>query len=151
MQREELVQAVIDSWGPLKRAVHQYFLHYYAPLHLSPVQLELLKTIHSCQPLSHKQLAHHMQLTPGAVSQQLEALEQANLVERTLNPDDRRVSYLSVSPEGQQKLAAFRTSSRQLFADALSGLSDEELAAYIKAQRSLRQHLEHHTEKPKEA
>lgn len=150
MQRDELIQAVIDSWGPLKRAVHQYFMQYYAPIHLSPVQLELLKTIHHCQPLSHKELAQRMQLTPGAISQQLEGLESTNLIERTLSPDDRRVSYLTVSPAGQEKLEEFRAASRQLFAEALSTLSDDELAAYIKAQDSLKQHLEQHTHKTKE-
>lgn len=142
MKRSELLQAIYDNWGPLKRSMHAYFLTHFGALQFSPAQLEMLKAIHAAQPISHKALAQRCRLTPGGVTQQLEGPETAGLVERTADPDDRRIVYLSLTPDGEAKLAEFKTLGRQLLREVFSKLDDDELAAYLRAQRKLIEHFE---------
>jgi len=142
MKRSELLQAIYDNWGPLKRSMHAYFLTHFGTLQFSPAQLEMLKAIHAAQPISHKALAQRCRLTPGGVTQQLESLENAGLVERTTDPDDRRIVYLSLTSDGKTKLAEFKMLGKQLLRDVFSKLDDDELAAYLQAQRKLIDHFE---------
>ncbi|MDB5170192.1 MAG: MarR family transcriptional regulator [Candidatus Saccharibacteria bacterium] len=142
MQRNEDLQAIFDNWGPLKRCVHAYFAQHFGQLQLSPAQLEILKTIKCSQPLSHKALAQKMQLTPGGVTQLLEGLEEAGFLTRAVDPADRRVVYLSLSPTGEQKLKAFHKVGKQLLSEVFSTLEDEELAVYLQVQQKLLTRLE---------
>ncbi len=142
MQRSELLQAIYDNWGPLKRSMHSYFSAHFGELHLSPAQLEVVKTIHSEQPLSHKALAKKLQLTPGAITQLLEGLEEAGLIVRTTDPADRRVVLLSLTPLGEDKIEAFKQLGKQLLRDVFTKLEDEELAVYLQTQRKLIERLE---------
>lgn len=150
MQRNELLQAIYDNWGPLKRSMHAYFSTHFGALQLSPAQLDMLKGIHAGQPLSHKALAQRCHVTPGGVTQQLEGLENAGLVQRTTDPEDRRVVYLSLTPDGEAKLAEFKEIGKQLLHDVFSKLDDEELAIYLQTQRKLIERLEAYQHKHKE-
>jgi DNA-binding MarR family transcriptional regulator len=141
MSRANTLQLIFDNWGPMKRSIHVYLLRHFGDLGLSPAQLEILKTIHCSQPLSHKVLAQKMQLTPGAVSQLLEVLEQGKLVSRSTDPKDRRVAYLSLSAKGEQKIEEFHQVAKQLLNNVFSQLDDAELTAYLHAQQKLIEHL----------
>ena len=89
-------------------------------------------------------------VTPGGVTQQLEGLENAGLVQRTIDPEDRRVVYLSLTPDGEAKLAEFKEIGKQLLHDVFSKLDDEELAIYLQTQRKLFERLEAYQHKHKE-
>jgi DNA-binding MarR family transcriptional regulator len=153
MTRSETLQAIFDNWGPMKRSIHGYMLQHFGELGLSPAQLEIIKTIHYYQPLSHKVLAKKMQLTPGGVSQLLEGLEQTGFVMRAPDPSDRRVVYLSLSPKGAQKIDEFHQVAKQLLGDVFEQLEDKELIAYLHVQQKLIEHLkqyQQHTHKHQE-
>ncbi|TDD16789.1 MarR family transcriptional regulator [Kribbella turkmenica] len=51
-------------------------------------------------------LAHQMAITVGATSKAVDRLEAAGRCRRTANPDDRRSSLVTVTPEGERVLAA---------------------------------------------
>lgn len=144
MKRNDTLQSIHDNWGPLKRAMQAHFLHYFGEQNISPAQFELLKTVSCGQPISHKELARKMQLTPGAISQLLEGLEAAELIERTPHPEDRRIVHISLSRAGQAKLHDFHERRKQLLDTAFATLSDEELLAYLHVQQALLDHLENH-------
>ncbi|HEY1064149.1 MAG TPA: MarR family transcriptional regulator [Candidatus Saccharimonadales bacterium] len=144
MKRSEMLQGIHDSWGPLKRAMHAHFLQYFGEQGISPVQFELLKTIGCNQPLSHKELSRKMQLTPGAISQLLEALEEAKLIVRTPSPEDRRIVLVSLSKPGHDQLELFHARRKQILDGAFAQLDDDELATYLQVQQSLLKYLEAH-------
>jgi len=153
MEREELMQRIFDNMGQMKRIMHSHFAPSFESYNLSPAQFELLKMIGCNEPLSHKELAHRMQLTPGAVSQLLTGLEEADCVVRTPDPEDRRVIYLSLSPTGKRMLEDLRAKRQKMINEAFAVLSTEELAAFTSAQQKLIVWLEANAPiaKPKES
>jgi len=141
-QRDDTLKAIFDTMGVMKRTMHGYFLHTYEKLHLSPAQVELLFTIHFSEPVSHKELANKLQLTPGAISQLLDVLDQAGYIIRTPSKSDRRVNYVSISSTGQQIIDKFAKTRQAIFTEALATLSDQELAVYLQVQRKMLAYFE---------
>jgi DNA-binding MarR family transcriptional regulator len=149
-QSAEAVQAISDSFGQLKRAMQAYVLHQEDSVQVSPAQIELLRTIHCYQPVSHKALAAHMQLTPGAVTQLIAGLDEADCIVRTADTTDRRISYVSVSKLGKRTLDNFQKLRKQLLIGAFSELAEEDLQTYLRVQHHLINWLEHnHPKKSK--
>ena len=143
--RDELIQQIADNVSQLKRAIQAHVQVTQIKLGLSPAQLEMLRAIHHLQPLSHKALAQHMQLTPGAVTQLIDNLDQAGCIVRTADQADRRISYLSISRDGKRKLDEVRKLRKQVFMQAFSELDESDLEAYLRVQTVLTKWLESQT------
>jgi DNA-binding MarR family transcriptional regulator len=58
------------------------------------------------RPLSNAQLARRAYMTPQAMSEVIEALEQKGLIERTPHPNHRRVFPAVLTAEGERVLAS---------------------------------------------
>lgn len=56
------------------------------------------------EPLKISELAGLMHVTVPAVSRGLKSMEQKGLVERTVNTEDRRNTYVHLTPAGEQRL-----------------------------------------------
>lgn len=72
-------------------------------------------------------LAAEMLLDISTVSRQVRRLEDAGLLERETHPDDRRVSVVRNTPEGQDVAMRIGRAWQGAFSDALYDWSDEEL------------------------
>lgn len=74
---------------------------------LKLVQLEALVYLSSANRYSDTPLAltEYLALTKGTVSQTLKALEQRGLVEKTPDPNDKRVQHCAVTSNGAQVVA----------------------------------------------
>lgn len=114
---------------------------------LTVSQMHQLSLIQSSEPISLKALAARMQLTPGAVTQIVDSLEGIGYVERKQDEHDRRVTNISISPAAAQKMADFKKTSQQVFRQASRSLSEEELAAFLKAQQKMLAYFESQNEK----
>lgn len=141
MAREETIQQIYEAMGLMKRCLHTSFHPFLEQLDISPAQIDLLFTIAHEQPISPKKLATKLQLTPGAVSQLLAGLQQSRSITYTTDPDDRRVSYVRVSKQGEGKLAVLRQLRQQYLTEAFERLSDSELEHYLRLQQKLLQHF----------
>jgi len=71
---------------------------------LQPIQLEALHYLSRCNRYSNNPMAvaEFLGLTKGTVSQTLNVLETSGLIERGLDPRDKRRVHLTLTPEGQQ-------------------------------------------------
>lgn len=67
------------------------------------------------------ELARRLNQSNAAVSQKITILEQKGLVERTVSPEDRRVYYIRLTPQGQQSL----DQAQQWLRDQLSGVLEQ--------------------------
>lgn len=114
---------------------------------LTVSQMHQLSLIQSNEPVSLKSLATRMQLTPGAVTQIVDALESVGYVERKQDKHDRRVTHISVSPTGAQKMADFKKISQQAFRQASTTLDERELEAFLSAQKKMLAYFESQNEK----
>src|SRR4051812_5788236 len=72
------------------------------PLGLTPAQERaLLMITRAGGPIRMGELAERMDIVPRSVTSLIDALEQAGLVERNVDPDNRRSILLSLTEQGQ--------------------------------------------------
>ncbi|MDH4872436.1 MarR family transcriptional regulator [Pseudomonas sp. BN515] len=87
------------------------------------------------------ELAEQLEVKPITLARLLDQLEQAGLVERRPDPDDRRAYRLHLCAQADQALADIRAAGAAMLADALQGISEEEEAALTNALRKMRANL----------
>lgn len=70
---------------------------------LQPIQLEALHYLSICNKYSDtpKAVTDYLGQTKGTVSQSLKVLERQELIEKTLDEKDKRVTHLKITPQGQ--------------------------------------------------
>jgi MarR family transcriptional regulator, organic hydroperoxide resistance regulator len=79
--------------------------------------------------LSARELAEHVDLTPGTVTQMLDHLEAAGLVKRTRSAEDRRIVLSTLTERGAQVVADRHARMEVRWQDAIADFSDAELTA----------------------
>ena len=68
----------------------------------------LLHLHHADQPLRMSEMAERLVLSRGGTTKVIDRLEAAGLVERSMDPTDRRALMVSVTPEGNAMLGKTR-------------------------------------------
>lgn len=110
-------------------------------------QLEILALLDQHKTLTTSEASKILSLTPGAVTQTIETLVKKNLVLRELNPDDRRITDLSLSGEGQALARSFHEKRRAKIRALLNELTDEEAELLLTLTNKLAALIDKHTEK----
>ncbi|GLZ86862.1 MarR family transcriptional regulator [Metapseudomonas resinovorans] len=87
------------------------------------------------------ELADQLEVKPITLARLLDQLEQAELVERRPDPDDRRAYRLYLRPQADQALDDIRTAGGAMLAVALQGFSEAEEDALASALRKMRSNL----------
>lgn len=150
MERQQLINAIYDSMNTLKRGLYAQLYAVRGGLKLSTSQLEMAFAIKHLQPTGVGQLATHLYLTPGAVSQVVEALVQLGLVERHSDSTDRRKQTLQLTSRGDQELEGIQRQRQALFTDIMDTMSDQELAQWLQIQQQIITQLTNTNVHPKE-
>lgn len=127
MNREDLIQEIIESSGQLKKLALADRAKL-EDLQLSRAQLELIHVLHSHESVNVKQAAEILGVSTSAVSQIADSLLAEGYAERQNDVRDRRVIYLSLTPKGRAAIRSLRSHLTSGFRAALKTLSDEELA-----------------------
>jgi DNA-binding MarR family transcriptional regulator len=109
---------------------------------LTPTQGAALVTIDCHGPLTPSELAAREKIQRPTATRVLARLEEAGLVARTQDPDDRRSSLVSSTAAGRELLDAVRDRKDMYLARRLDRLSPEDLAALDRAAGILERMLE---------
>ena len=133
-QRELLLQRLFEHMDAVKRGMSSHMQRLSRDCPVSRTQLELLFAIRQSQPVSFKQLAQQLYLTPGAVSQLAEGLEGDGLISRQADESDRRIQCLRVSRKGNRLLDTIERQRERLLEAITTDLTDEELALWLRVQ-----------------
>jgi DNA-binding MarR family transcriptional regulator len=99
------------------------------PADLSPSLASALVTIELRGPIALGQLAVHERVTPPSVTRMAAMLEERGLVRREADPADRRIAYMSLTPEGKRTVQRTRTRKTAFLARRLRRLDEAEVAA----------------------
>jgi DNA-binding MarR family transcriptional regulator len=94
---------------------------------IEPSGYRLLARIESLGPLRTTDLAERIGFDVSTVSRRIGDLEEARLVTRAPDPDDRRAHLLEVTERGRLALVRLREVHRALLDEALAGWSAEEI------------------------
>jgi DNA-binding MarR family transcriptional regulator len=109
---------------------------------LTPTQGAALVTIDCHGPLTPSELAAREKIQRPTATRVLARLEEAGLVTRTPDPDDRRSSLLSSTPAGRELLDSVRDRKDMYLARRLDRLRPEDRAALERAAGILERMLE---------
>ncbi|HJZ47474.1 MAG TPA: MarR family transcriptional regulator [Roseiflexaceae bacterium] len=108
------------------------------PADLSVPQFRALGFVRRHPGTSLSDVAEHVGLTLSAVSTLIDHLVTRELIERAVNPDNRRRATLTLTPLGQSALEAAHAHTRARLAELLGSLSAEDRALITQAMRILR-------------
>jgi DNA-binding MarR family transcriptional regulator len=77
------------------------------------------------EPLRPKDLLCRVGVTKSGLTRLLDRIEAAGLIERTSCPSDRRGTFIVITDEGRQTLAAMRPIRNRIFAEHFAGSLSE--------------------------
>ncbi|MFT4076012.1 MAG: MarR family transcriptional regulator [Asticcacaulis sp.] len=98
------------------------------PLGFSTGQLPVLGVLSDGKALPQKDLAQWAKIEQPSMAQMLARMERDGLIHRIPDPEDKRSSLISLTEDAIARLPAMHEVLTQGNADALTGLSDEEVA-----------------------
>jgi DNA-binding MarR family transcriptional regulator len=116
----------------LERAIRRGINERVKPYGLTTLQYTTLSVLRrQGRPLSNAQLARRAYMTPQAMSEVIEALEQKGLIERTPHPNHRRVYPAVLTSQGRKVLASCDTAVDELEEAMLHDLDARQRAALV--------------------
>ena len=100
---------------------------------LSPSQAAALATIDRHGPLTPSELAVRERIQRPTATRVIARLEEAGLVDRTADPDDRRSCVVGLTPDGRELLVRVRTRKDAYLSRRLRDLDADERATLDRA------------------
>jgi DNA-binding MarR family transcriptional regulator len=134
--------AIADRLRPVLLRVGRELRREAREVGVSPEQVSLLVAIKYHPGAGVRELAERERVSPPALSNRIDRLEQDGLVARTPSADDRRRVGLTLTDEGQRVLRRVRSRRTAWLVQRLGHLSGEELAAVEAAIEPLAQLLD---------
>jgi len=131
-QYPDLAADVPRVLGRFRRQMRRAVGTGFAAGQLSESQAELLRLVAHHSGISVSEAAGELGLVPNTASTLVSKLSCAGLLERSTDPEDRRVSRLRLSESAQQVMAASAAARRAVVTDLLDALDDVQLAALAK-------------------
>ena len=131
-QRTQLLEQFFSSLRAVFSEARQTIHRPFHELKLSQAQLVALFIIsHSKNGISVTTLAEQLHITPGAASQLVDALVQAEVAERIPSSTDRRIITVQLCTKNRAKLSSFKRHFAAELAPLFENLSNDELAQLV--------------------
>lgn len=109
---------------------------------ISPTLTAALATVDRCGPLTPSALADAERIQRPTATRIVTKLEERGLLARTADPDDGRVSRVSITREGRTLLKRIRSRKSEYLAKRLRTLTPQEQATLAEAAALLERLLE---------
>jgi DNA-binding MarR family transcriptional regulator len=126
MEYEDPVQ-LADLLHQLNRRLRRAQAERLKPLGLTPAQERALRTMtRSERPLRMAELAEQLGIVPRSLTRVIDTLEEAGLVQREIDPRNRRATLLHLTERGQAVRDDMRQARRRAAEDLFAPLSAED-------------------------
>lgn len=139
--RDSLLEQVFSASEEIQRAWKSYMLEVLNEEGLTPGQFTVMAQLDRSGSATSSQLGKLLHVTPGAVTQFIDSLLDEGYVSREKDPDDKRVTHLSLTPDGQRRYNRLQERRKEIFRRVYGNLSDEELRALTGIQTTMLRHL----------
>ncbi|HWD95954.1 MAG TPA: MarR family transcriptional regulator [Acidimicrobiales bacterium] len=96
---------------------------------LTPSQVSALSTLEECGPMRISALAVYESLGPSAATRVVASLEELDLLERSVDPEDKRASLISMSERGHVEFGELKRERTLEISSLLERLSAKERQA----------------------
>ena len=135
--RADIINRIFEHAEAMKRGMYGHMQAYFRNLPVQRAPLEVLSAVKHLQPVSSKEIARQLYLTPGAVSQSVESLNQHGYLVREADQADRRIQYLRLSKKGEKLLTDIGRHRREMMEQVMRDLTFEELTVWLKVQTKM--------------
>jgi DNA-binding MarR family transcriptional regulator len=125
--REKLTRQIIELRRQVNRVIRQHTLDSWVKLSLTIPQLKSLFYISRHGKVNPSGLASGIRVTPANVTGIVDRLVEQGLLTRTPDPDDRRISWLTVTDKGKILISDLREGRAKEMHEILDKLTEEEL------------------------
>lgn len=134
MADDETVRSLEHEMGVLVRRLRRLIAERARLVHpdLAPIGYSMLMALQD-EPRRASELVDLFSIDKGAVSRQVQALLELELIERSPDPEDRRAAILTITDEGTRRLDTVREKRRAELLGRLSSWSSDELADFVNA------------------
>ncbi len=126
--QEKLIAQIIEAHLRMSRVIRERTLDSWVTLNLTIPQLKSLFYISRHGRMNLSGLASGIRVTPANVTGIVDRLVEQGLLTRTPDPDDRRVSRLTVTHKGKTLINDLREGRALEMRRILEKLSEQELA-----------------------
>lgn len=132
-RRDEHLRALEQEVGVLIRRVRRVINERAQAVHpqLQPASYLMLGYLANEGPMRSSAMADAFDIDKGAISRQVQHLEDLGLVDRTPDPDDGRASLVSVSEEAARRLQDVSAHRRRHLDEQLVDWSADELGQFV--------------------
>ncbi len=146
--RLELVQQLRSEITGYLGAATQFDERVAKRLKLSRTDLRCLDLIVRLGPITAGRLAEETGLTTGAVTFMLDRLEEAGMVTRRRDTEDRRRVWVEPVPSARERLQGLQKPVTEEMREVAQRFKTDELAAVRDFMRAAREVFEHHVRGP---
>jgi MarR family transcriptional regulator, organic hydroperoxide resistance regulator len=137
VSKAALVEEILGLQGTVLRALDAATVPEWCRLELTMAQLKGVLVLGRKGELPVGGLARQLSVGLPTASAVVDRLVEHGLVLRHEDPADRRRTLVRLSPQGEELLDRLRQGTRELWAQWLHRLSDEDLAAWLRGLRAL--------------
>lgn len=93
---------------------------------ISQSRLDLLTILFEVDEISQTKLQKEVNIDHAAVTRHLKQLEEKGMVSRRKNPADNRYTFVRLTEEGRESIAAYQEEKQRFISKVLSGFNAEE-------------------------
>src|SRR5262245_58494639 len=105
----------------------------------TPAAASALGTIVKSGPITLGDLAAAERVSPSTITKIVSKLERDGVIERVIEPSDRRVHRVQLSARGKRGIDVYRTKRNAWLAEQLDALNDDDVARVVDAVAVLEQ------------
>jgi len=126
----QLLEDVAELLHRVARRVRQRANEHLGPLGLTPAQARALRTLDRCgEPIRMSELADRLRIARRSATSVVDVLATAGLVERRVDPSDRRATTVTVTRRGAGVLARLAQLRPAALTELAAGVPAGDLAA----------------------
>jgi DNA-binding MarR family transcriptional regulator len=111
---------------------------------ISDSRLHVLGILHRFGEMSQNELQRRLDVDGAAVTRQVKQLEAEGLLVRRADPADNRFTLVILTDQGKEALREVARAARKFVAEALEGVSDDDLDCVRRTMARMRANLEKH-------
>ncbi|WP_019913781.1 MarR family winged helix-turn-helix transcriptional regulator [Paenibacillus sp. HW567] len=93
---------------------------------ISPTRLRLLHELFQVDEISQISLQKQVDIDAAAVTRHLKSLEDSGMISRRNNPADNRVTLVTLTGQGREKIRSYREEKSRFISSLLSGFNEQE-------------------------
>ena len=127
---------IADLLGHAVRRLHRGTNEALSPLGLSRTQARVVRLL-ADGPLRMAVIAERLAVVPRTVTDLVDGVEAAGLVARRRDPEDRRATFVALTPEGRLLLDSLESARRESASQLLGRLDRADLDVVLRVLREL--------------